>query len=126
MVVSTEENGAYEVINALASRVRLQMLDLLKENKLNVNEIAKALDIPQSTAVVNIKTLEDAGLIDVEMVPGRKGSQKICSLPYDEVVIQLPSMKKEIDANTVEVQMPVGLFTIMKSALHAVFAPVTR
>ncbi len=99
------------MINALASKVRLQILDLLKESKLNVNEIAKALNIPQSTAVVNIQTLEDAGLIAIEMAPGRKGSQKICSLPYDEVVVQLPSMKKDVDDGTVEVQMPVGLFT---------------
>jgi len=111
LVVNTEENGAYEVINALASKVRLKILDLLKEKNFNVNEIAQSLNIPQSTAVVNIKALEDTGLIDIEMTPGRKGSQKICSLPYDEVVIQLPGMKKEVDAKVVEVQMPVGLYT---------------
>jgi predicted transcriptional regulator len=83
----------------------------LKECKLNVSEIARSLSIPQSTAVVNIKVLKAAGLIDIEMAPGRKGSQKICSLPYDEVVIQLPSMNREVDERTVEVQMPVGLYT---------------
>jgi predicted transcriptional regulator len=86
-------------------------LDILQEGKLNVGEIARALSIPQSTAVVSIKALKAAGLIDIEMAPGRKGSQKICSLPYDEVVIQLPSMNKEVDDRTVEVQMPVGLYT---------------
>ena len=86
-------------------------MDVLKECKLNVSEIARSLSIPQSTAVVNIKVLKAAGLIDIEMAPGRKGSQKICSLPYDEVVIQLPSMNKEVDNRTVEVQMPVGLYT---------------
>ena len=86
-------------------------MDILKEGKLNVGEIARALSIPQSTAVVSIKVLKAAGLIDIEMAPGRKGSQKICSLPYDEVVIQLPSMNKEVDNRTVEVQMPVGLYT---------------
>ena len=83
----------------------------MKEGKLNVSEIAKSLSIPQSTAVVSIKMLKEAGLIDIEMAPGRKGSQKICSLPYDEVVIQLPSMNREVDERTVEVQMPVGLYT---------------
>lgn len=83
----------------------------MKEGKLNVGEIARSLSIPQSTAVVSIKVLKAAGLVDIEMAPGRKGSQKICSLPYDEVVIQLPSMKKEVDDRTVEVQMPVGLYT---------------
>jgi len=83
----------------------------LKEGKLNVGEIARSLSIPQSTAVVSIKVLKAAGLIDIEMAPGRKGSQKICSLPYDEVVIQLPSMNREVDDRTVEVQMPVGLYT---------------
>ena len=83
----------------------------MKEGKLNVSEIARSLSIPQSTAVVSIKVLKAAGLVDIEMAPGRKGSQKICSLPYDEVVIQLPSMNKEVDDRTVEVQMPVGLYT---------------
>jgi len=83
----------------------------LKEGKLNVGEIARSLSIPQSTAVVSIKVLKAAGLVDIEMAPGRKGSQKICSLPYDEVVIQLPSMNREVDDRTVEVQMPVGLYT---------------
>ena len=83
----------------------------MKEGKLNVSEIARSLSIPQSTAVVSIKVLQAAGLIDIEMAPGRKGSQKICSLPYDEVVIQLPSMNREVDDRTVEVQMPVGLYT---------------
>ena len=83
----------------------------MKEGKLNVGEIARSLSIPQSTAVVSIKVLKAAGLVDIEMAPGRKGSQKICSLPYDEVVIQLPSMNKEVDDRTVEVQMPVGLYT---------------
>ena len=83
----------------------------MKEGKLNVSEIARSLSIPQSTAVVSIKVLKAAGLIDIEMAPGRKGSQKICSLPYDEVVIQLPFMNKEVDDRTVEVQMPVGLYT---------------
>jgi predicted transcriptional regulator len=86
-------------------------LDVLKEGKLNVGEIGRSLSIPQSTAVVSIKMHKEAGLIDIEMAPGRKGSQKICSLPYDEVVIQLPSMNKEVDDRTVEVQMPVGLYT---------------
>jgi predicted transcriptional regulator len=86
-------------------------LDVLKEGKRNVSEIARLLSIPQSTAVVSIKVLKAAGLVDIEMAPGRKGSQKICSLPYDEVVIQLPSMNKEVDDRTVEVQMPVGLYT---------------
>jgi predicted transcriptional regulator len=99
------------VLNALASEPRLAILELLNDRKLNVNDIAKALNLPQSTVSTNIKILEEAGLITVELAAGKKGSQKLCSVPYDEVVVQLPGIKKEVAQNVIEVAMPVGLYT---------------
>ena len=32
-------------------------------------------------------------------------------VPYDEVVVQLPGIKKEVAQNVIEVAMPVGLYT---------------
>jgi predicted transcriptional regulator len=100
-----------DVLNALASEPRLAILELLNDRKLNVNDIAKALNLPQSTVSTNIKILEEAGLITVEVAAGKKGSQKLCSVPYDEVVVQLPGIKKEVAQNVIEVAMPVGLYT---------------
>jgi len=106
-----EAKESIEVLNALASKARLTILELLNGRKLNVNEIAEELNLPQSTVSTNIKILEEAGLIAVEVAAGKKGSQKLCSVPYDEVVVELPGMRKEVAQNVIEVAMPIGLYT---------------
>lgn len=109
LMVEAEES--FHVLNALASKTRLQILKLLSIQKLNVNEIAEQLNLPQSTVSTNITVLEKAGLLAVELAAGKKGSQKICSTPYNEVVVQLPSLKKETEQKMIEVAMPIGLYT---------------
>ncbi|GAK60171.1 transcriptional regulatory protein [Candidatus Vecturithrix granuli] len=106
-----EAKESLAVLSALASEPRLAILELLNNQKLNVNDIAKELHLPQSSVSTNIKILEEAGLITVEVAAGKKGAQKLCSLPYDEVVVQLPGIRKEVSQNIIEVVMPVGLYT---------------
>ncbi len=112
LMIDAEES--YQVLNALASQTRLAILKLLSDGQLNVNEIAEKLQLPQSTVSTNITVLQKAGLIKVEMAAGRKGSQKLCSILYDEIVVHLPGIKKEISQNVIEVAMPVGLYTDFK------------
>jgi len=109
--VDKEKDNAFAILNALASKIRLDILDLLKDKKLNVSEIANRLGIPQSTVSTNLKFLEEAGLIKVEIASGKKGAQKLCSSCYEEIVLQLPSMKRQPQENVIEVEMPVGLYT---------------
>lgn len=109
LTIDAEES--FDVLDALASKTRLQILKLLSDRKMNVNEIAETLQLPQSTVSTNISVLERAGLLTVESVAGKKGAQKLCAVPYDEVVVYLPSIKKEVAQNIIEVAMPVGLYT---------------
>ena len=106
-----EAEDSFEVLNALASKTRLQILKLVGTQKLNVQDIAEKLQLPQSTVSTNTTILEKSGLISVEMAAGKKGSQKLCSAIYDEMVVQLPGFSKEIVQNIIEVAMPVGLYT---------------
>ncbi len=110
LMIEAEES--FEILNALASKTRLHILKLLCNTKLNVNEIAKKLGMPQSTVSTNITVLEKAGLITVESAAGKKGSQKLCSTLYDELVVQLPYCKDtDSGQDVIEVAMPVGLYT---------------
>lgn len=109
LMIDAEES--YDVLNALASKIRLNILKLINQEKMNVNDIAEALQLPQSTVSTNITVLEKAGLLNVEVAAGRKGSQKVCSSRYDEVVVQLPGSPKTQTENMIEVSMPVGLYT---------------
>ena len=112
--ITKDRGNAYAILKSLASKTRLDILDLLKDKKLNVSDIAEKLGIPQSTVSTNLKFLEEAGLIKVEIASGKKGAQKLCSPCYEEIVFQLPSMKREPQENIIEVEMPIGLYTDFK------------
>ncbi len=112
--VTKGKEDAFTILKSLASKVRLDILDILKDKKLNVSDIAEKLGIPQSTVSTNLKFLEEAGLVKVEIASGKKGAQKLCSSCYEEVVFQLPSMKRKPQENIIEVEMPVGLYTDFK------------
>jgi len=114
MVVNLEDKDSIKVLRALSSERRIRILSLLRDRKLNVSEIARELKIPQSTVAIDVEILKERGLLTVETVPGERGLQKICSSQYDGIVIQLPSMKKEIIENIIRVEMPVGLYTDFK------------
>ncbi len=113
-MLNIEDRESAKILHALASERRVKILSLLRDKRLNVTEIARKLNVPQSTTAIDIDILEKSGLLKVETIPGERGLQKICSLIYDEIVIQLPSMKKEVDENIIRVEMPVGLYTDFK------------
>lgn len=100
-------------IKALASEPRIQMLNLLREETLNINEISDALKLPQSTVATHISILEDAGLLLTESVKAKKGNQKLCKPAFRELLIQFPEKQNATD-NFLEVEMPIGIFTDCK------------
>jgi len=100
------------IAQALSIDTRIEIIELLQHQSLNVNEIATALNIPVPTATVNIKKLEEADLITTEYKTGIRGSQKVCSLKFDTVVLDL----KETDAEELVVRskLPIGQFVDCK------------
>lgn len=104
-------NDSIEVIKALANEQRIQILNLLRDKILNVNEIAEALNIPTSTATVNIQKLEEVGLIITEYQPGNRGSQKLCSRAHNKIIINLNSDDIKEKENTINIMMPIGNYS---------------
>ncbi|WP_417308085.1 ArsR/SmtB family transcription factor [Devosia sp.] len=101
-----------EVLRALASELRVGMLKLLQvEGAMNVNDIATCLAQPQSTISSNLQVLVDAGLVRTESRKARKGNQKICHSLFDEVLVMFKEDTGAVRANTIEVAMPLGLYT---------------
>jgi len=110
LVVDPEEG--LEVIKGLASAIRVKILKLLHmEGPLNGNDIAERLGLPQSTVSTNLQILETAGLIRTETQKARKGNQKICHSTFDEVLVMFKEDIKPLRSNTIEVAMPLGLYT---------------
>jgi predicted transcriptional regulator len=110
LLVDPEEG--LDVLKGLASAVRVKILKLLHvQGPLNVNDIAAALDLPQSTVSSNVQILEETGLIRTETQKARKGNQKICHSTFDEVLVMFKEDIKPAKSNEIEVSMPLGLYT---------------
>jgi predicted transcriptional regulator len=110
LVVDPEED--IEVLKGLASPIRVRILKLLHvEGPLNGNDIADRLDLPQSTVSTNLQILETAKLIRTETQKAKKGNQKICHSTFDEVLVMFKDVVNPLSANTIEVAMPLGLYT---------------
>src|SRR6202044_2956164 len=101
-----------DVLRGLASPARARILRLLlRRPGLNVNDIAEALSLPQSTVSSNLQGLEEAGLIRAETQKGRKGNQKLCFSTFDEVLVMFREDIADASANVIDVAMPIGLYT---------------
>ncbi|MBZ9712913.1 ArsR/SmtB family transcription factor [Deinococcus multiflagellatus] len=110
-VLRVEGQEALVVLKALANETRLLLLSQLSQNVMNVSELADALNLPHSTVNFNLNHLHAAGLISFEYEPGTRGSQKLCSKRYDEIVYKLPGVDVESNPHQVSVSMPIGNYT---------------
>lgn len=105
------DEGLDAMLKALASAPRRRILSLLADRLQNVTEIARALDLPVSTANLHVAVLEEAGLLLAEHRPASRGLQKVCTRAYDRVVIRLPGpAEAQPHGEQVEVAMPIGAF----------------
>lgn len=101
-----------DLIKGLASELRISILKLLRRGGAkNVNQIAEQLGLPQSTVSINLKILEDCGLIYTETQRARKGSQKLCHSAFQEILISFSDPVSDTRDDVIEVSMPIGLYT---------------
>lgn len=107
--IDASDTQARKVLKALASQPRRQVLNLLSDRLYNVSEIAKALNMPLSTATLHISVLEEAGLIRTDLQPAERGLQKLCARAYDVILVKFLEARPA-DQQMVETSMPIGAF----------------
>src|SRR5699024_5491960 len=97
---------------ALSSETRIKILHVLGNIHLCVNEIAEILDIPAASAALNIRVLEDAGMIRTELKPAARGSMKMCIPQEGKIILdfQRQEERKKIEV----ISMPVGNYVDYK------------
>lgn len=94
------------VYEALASSVRIKIIQLLSKNKMSVKELATELKLSSAIITMHIKKLEYAKIIKTERV----GQKKISSLRVDRIEINFP--EKIFNAfDTKETSIPIGHYT---------------
>lgn len=83
------KNGT-KLFDALNSSVRIEILNILKTNgETNLNQLAKSLNISNGAMTAHIKKLLDADIIAVQSKSGVRGSQKVCTLAANKIIIDL-------------------------------------
>lgn len=97
------------IAKALSNKERLAIVKSLINSSLNISEIASQLHIPQSTAALHLKVLEEAGIIQSELLPGERGTMKLCTRCMDKLEINLAEGKRKHFSTSIS--MPVGAFT---------------
>ncbi|MFR6330762.1 MAG: ArsR/SmtB family transcription factor [Eisenbergiella sp.] len=63
-----------------------EILKLLIEKSANIS-IAAAFGLPQSSAALHVKVLEEAGMISVSEKPGVRGAQKVCGITFEDIYL---------------------------------------
>lgn len=98
---------------ALSSPLRIQIIKLLHDNiELNLNDIAKKLHVTNGALTPHIKLLQESGLINVRLMPLPKGTQKLCSLSEDKLIIEL--YNKSNDLPCYDLELNVGQYSDFK------------
>lgn len=99
-------DDSLKVYEALASNVRIRIIQLLSKNKMSIKELAQALGLSSAIVTMHIRKLEEANIIKTEKV----GQSKISSLKVDHIDINFP--EKIFNAFDVqENDIPIGLYT---------------
>lgn len=84
-------DNSLPVYEALASPVRLEIIQLLSKEKLSIAEIAQTLHLSSAIISSHIKKLSAANLIKIERV----GHQKISSLKVDTIEVCFPEKPQQ-------------------------------
>jgi predicted transcriptional regulator len=98
-----------EIFKALASEVRLRILELLIQEDMNINELSGALGLTQPGVSKHIQVLEEAGLVSSDYTAGAQGMQKRCRHVFDRLILAFDTVKRDT-ASVLELAMPVGMY----------------
>ncbi len=112
LVINIEDRERLSDIGkALSSIIRLDILYYLSQQPAIISDVAAHFDIPLSSAALHIKTLESAGLISVQPIPGSKGAQKLCGILISRIDID---MYRNINTNNSQLlyreDLPIGSY----------------
>lgn len=97
-----------DIFKALGSEIRIQILELLSNQTLNLNEIATKLNLSNGAVTMHIKKLEESGLIEINTSVGKHGIQKLCYLKKDKLMVDLQTKD---NTNLYETEIHVGHYS---------------
>jgi len=109
MRIAVEEKHL-PVFEALASNIRIKIINLLADKPMNIKEMADSLGLSSAILTMHIKKLEKAGLVRSERIHSGRSTYKVCHLATESIVIDFPKKIKNI-SKVHEFELPVGHYT---------------
>lgn len=111
MEVKIDYIDGLAIYQALASEMRLKIIQMLQgKESISFNEIAKSLNISNSTLTAHIKKLESSGIIKISNVSAAHGSMKQAQVVPDKLVINF-SKSTIAEDNIYETELKVGHYS---------------
>ncbi|WP_199619314.1 ArsR/SmtB family transcription factor [Paenibacillus alkalitolerans] len=110
MQLSTDSDSLL-VFEALASEVRLRIIDLLHHGEKSIKALAEALSLSSAIVSVHVGKLQKAGIISCRNKRIRGGTYKFCSLATHHLQINLSPDSNRSSRKLVEISIPVGHYT---------------
>ena len=99
-------NNSLPAFSALDNPVRLEIINLLSKSKMNVKEIAEAVNLSSTMTLMHLNKLEDAHIIRSE----KQGTQRICILTVDNITIHFPQ-QLYFPYEKYQFNIPIGQYT---------------
>lgn len=113
LLVNFDEKTKFgNLVSALNSNVRQDILRALCEKSMSVKELAFTLNIPMSSASEHVKILENADLIRTFYQAGKRGSLKLCAIKYEKIYLDLVTSQDIKNVSRHVVDMPIGCYSV--------------
>lgn len=99
-----------DIIKALASDTRIDIINVLRDGPQNITGIATQLMLSPSIITRHIKMLEDTNIVLTKVYDDTAGKQKFCTLNIDQLTINFPfKVHNQYQKHTIDI--PVGSFS---------------
>lgn len=107
------------VAHALSNEQRLRILYELGSRSLNINELARALELPVSSIAAHVNILEEAGLIETKVQTGKRGNVKNCMRLVFDINMDL-HLHTERNGNCLErrFDIPIGAYSTVGNVVN--------
>ena len=103
----TPEN--VEFFGALASDVRLKIIQLLSKDELNIKELAEKVGVSSPIMLKHIKMLEDAGIVSSHLVKRNGSVSRVCTLVFAEYRFMIETRRRNLPS-VQSYSIPVGQY----------------
>lgn len=102
--------ASLQVYEALASEVRLKIIDKLFIKEMHIKELAAELYLSNAIVSSHVNKLEQAGLVGSKMRRVNGGTYKFCFVNTEYLQIKL-SPERKSSSSSKEVSVPIGHYT---------------